>query len=186
MSDPSHQSGGHVFVNISILGLGYVGAVCAGCLSVRGHHIIGVDISTSKIDLINQGKSPIVEPGLGELLTQGKEVGRLRGTTDVQDAITHSDISFICVGTPSKPNGDLDLSHMEVVCRQIGEAIKHKDSRHTIVIRSTVLPGTVHNLVIPTLEASSGKKAGTDFGIAVNPEFLRESTAISDYDYPAM
>ncbi|MDF3932602.1 nucleotide sugar dehydrogenase [Pseudomonas citronellolis] len=173
-------------MRISIFGLGYVGAVCAGCLSARGHEVIGVDVSQGKIDLINQGKSPIVEPGLGELLLAGVESGRLRGTTEVREAVLGSEMSFICVGTPSKRNGDLDLAYLEVVCRQIGEALRDKAERHTIVVRSTVLPGTVNNVVIPLVEAASGKRAGEDFGVATNPEFLRESTAIKDYDFPAM
>jgi len=173
-------------MRISIFGLGYVGAVCAGCLSARGHHVIGVDISPSKIDLINQGKSPIVEPGLGELLQAGIRAGNLSGTTDVATAINDSELSMLCVGTPSKRNGDLDLTYMESVCTQIGNALRDKPERHTIVVRSTVLPGTVKNVVIPLIEAASGKTAGVDFGVATNPEFLRESTAIKDYDFPAM
>ncbi|MDE1164751.1 MAG: UDP-glucose/GDP-mannose dehydrogenase family protein [Pseudomonas sp.] len=173
-------------MRISIFGLGYVGAVCAGCLSSRGHEVIGVDISQSKIDMINKGQSPIVEPGLGELLAKGIASGSLRGTTDVSQAVLDSDLSMLCVGTPSKKNGDLDLVYMEAVCQQIGAALRDKTDRHTIVVRSTVLPGTVKNVVIPLLEAASGKKAGVDFGVATNPEFLRESTAIQDYDFPAM
>ena len=173
-------------MKISIFGLGYVGAVCAGCLSKRGHQIIGVDVAQSKIDLINQGKSPIVEPGLEELLQDGIARGQLRGTTDVAEAIANSDLSLICVGTPSLRNGNLDLGYVEAVCREIGEQLRHKQTRHTVVIRSTILPGTIRGLVIPTLEAASGKKAGADFGVATNPEFLRESTAIRDYDFPAM
>lgn len=173
-------------MRISIFGLGYVGAVCAGCLSARGHEVIGVDVSQTKIDLINQGKSPIVEPGLAELLEAGVKSGRLRGTTDVAAAVLASELSFIAVGTPSKRNGDLDLGYMESVCKQIGAALRDKQERHTVVVRSTVLPGTVKNVVIPLIEAASGKKAGVDFGVATNPEFLRESTAIKDYDFPAM
>ncbi|XLY86681.1 nucleotide sugar dehydrogenase [Ectopseudomonas mendocina] len=173
-------------MRISIFGLGYVGAVCAGCLSARGHEVIGVDVSQTKIDLINQGKSPIVEPGLAELLEAGVNSGLLRGTTDVGAAVLASELSFIAVGTPSKRNGDLDLGYMESVCKQIGTALRDKQERHTVVVRSTVLPGTVKNVVIPLLEAASGKKAGVDFGVATNPEFLRESTAIKDYDFPAM
>ncbi|MBH3428096.1 nucleotide sugar dehydrogenase [Pseudomonas alkylphenolica] len=173
-------------MNISIFGLGYVGAVCAGCLSARGHQVLGVDISQAKIDMINQGKSPIVEPGLEQLLLDGVNHGRLRGTTDVQAAVLATEMSLLCVGTPSKKNGDLDLVYMEAVCQQIGEALRDKASRHTIVVRSTVLPGTAKNVVIPLLEQASGKRAGIDFGVAVNPEFLRESTAIQDYDFPAM
>ncbi|WP_342243045.1 nucleotide sugar dehydrogenase [Pseudomonas sp. OTU5201] len=173
-------------MRISIFGLGYVGAVCAGCLSARGHQIVGVDIAPLKIEMINQGKSPIVEPGLGELLKQGVASGRLRGTLDVRDAVLSTDISFIAAPTPSKKNGDLDVSYIAQVCEQIGSVLPEKTTRHTVVVRSTVLPGTVMNVVVPMLEKSSGMKAGVDFGIAVNPEFLRESTAIKDYDYPAM
>ena len=173
-------------MRISIFGLGYVGAVCAGCLSARNHEVVGVDISTAKIDLINRGKSPIVEPGLEELLQRGVATGKLRGTTDVAAAVRDTDVSFICVGTPSKKNGDLELNYIEGVCREIGLAMRDKQERHTVVVRSTVLPGTVKNIVIPLLEDCSGKKAGVDFGVAVNPEFLRESTAIKDYDFPPM
>ncbi len=151
-----------------------------------GHEVVGVDISKDKIDLINAGKSPIVEPGLGELLSQGIETGRLRGTTNFADAIRDTDLSMICVGTPSKKNGDLELDYIEAVCREIGFVLRDKATRHTVVVRSTVLPGTVANVVIPILEDCSGKKAGVDFGVAVNPEFLRESTAIADYDLPPM
>jgi GDP-mannose 6-dehydrogenase len=160
--------------------------VCAGCLSARGHEVVGVDVSQTKIDLINNGKSPIVEPGLEELLQQGVKTGRLRGTTDVAGAVRDTQVSFICVGTPSKKNGDLSLDYTEGVCREIGFALRDKAERHTVVVRSTVLPGTVKNVVIPIIEDCSGKKAGVDFGVAVNPEFLRESTAIKDYDYPPM
>ncbi|MEK1904827.1 MAG: UDP-glucose/GDP-mannose dehydrogenase family protein [Pseudomonas sp.] len=173
-------------MRISIFGLGYVGAVCAGCLSARGHEVVGVDISAQKIDLINRGKSPIVEPGLEELLQQGLSNGRLRGTTDVAAAVRDTEVSFICVGTPSKKNGDLELDYIEGVCREIGFALRDKAGRHTVVVRSTVLPGTAQNVVLPILEDCSGKKAGVDFGLAVNPEFLRESTAIKDYDFPPM
>ncbi len=173
-------------MRISIFGLGYVGAVCAGCLSARGHEVVGVDISAAKIDLINKGKSPIVEPGLEQLLEQGIQSGRLRGTTDVAAAIRDTELSMLCVGTPSKKNGDLELNYIESVCREIGLVLRDKTTRHTVVVRSTVLPGTVKNIVIPILEDCSGKKAGVDFGVAVNPEFLRESTAIKDYDQPPM
>ncbi|MBO2930461.1 GDP-mannose 6-dehydrogenase [Pseudomonas otitidis] len=173
-------------MRISIFGLGYVGAVCAGCLSARGHEVVGVDVSSTKIDLINKGKSPIVEPGLEELLQQGLKTNRLRGTTDVAAAVRDTDMSFICVGTPSKKNGDLGLEYIEGVCREIGFALRDKAERHTVVVRSTVLPGTVKNVVIPIIEDCSGKQAGVDFGVAVNPEFLRESTAIKDYDFPPM
>ncbi len=171
-------------MRISVFGLGYVGAVCVGALASRGHKMIGVDVSTAKIDLINRGLSPIVEPGLGELLKGGVKDGLIYGTLDVAEAIENTDLSMICVGTPSKRNGDLDLSYMEVVCEEIGLAIAKKKSRHTVVVRSTVLPGTVTKVVQPLIEKFSGKKAGADFGLAINPEFLRESTAIDDYNFP--
>ena len=173
-------------MRLSIFGLGYVGAVCAGCLSARGHEVVGVDISSTKVALINQGKSPIVEPGLQELLQQGIQAGLLRGTTDVSAAIAATDVSLLCVGTPSMKNGVLALNFIEGVCREIGFALRDKSERHTVVVRSTVLPGTVKNVVIPILEDCSGKQAGVDFGVAVNPEFLRESTAIQDYNFPPM
>ncbi|MDX1366964.1 UDP-glucose/GDP-mannose dehydrogenase family protein [Pseudomonas sp.] len=173
-------------MRISIFGLGYVGAVCAGCLSARGHEVIGVDISPSKIDLINQGRSPIVEPGLEALLEAGVKAGTLSGSTDVQAAVRSTELSLLCVGTPSKRNGDLALHFIESVCSQVGTALREKSAWHTVVVRSTVLPGTVRTVVIPILEECSGKRAGIDFGVAVNPEFLRESTAIEDYNYPPM
>lgn len=173
-------------MRISIFGLGYVGAVCAACLSTRGHQVIGVDVSERKVAAINSGKSPIVEPGLDDLLSAGLESGMLSGTTDMDNALSATDLSMICVGTPSKINGDLDLSYIKEVCRQIGAALAKKSNWHTIVVRSTVLPGTVKNTVIPILEKHSGKKAGIDFGVAMNPEFLRESTAIHDYNAPPM
>ncbi|MDB5985991.1 MAG: nucleotide sugar dehydrogenase [Nevskia sp.] len=173
-------------MQVSIFGMGYVGAVCAACLADRGHHVIGVDISDVKVDLINRGKSPIVEPGLEALLARGVASGHIRATTSTDDAVRHSQLSMICVGTPSKRSGDLDLAYIEAVTRDIALAIKHKANRHTVVVRSTVLPGTVKNTVVPILESVSGKSAGADIGVAVNPEFLRESTAIADYNHPPM
>ncbi|RJG09711.1 UDP-glucose/GDP-mannose dehydrogenase family protein [Pseudomonas cavernicola] len=173
-------------MRISIFGLGYVGAVCAGCLSARGHQIVGVDVTPLKIEMINNGKSPIVEPGLEALLQKGVNSGNLRGTLDVREAVMATDVSLIATPTPSKKNGDLDVSYIAQVCEQIGSVLPEKAGRHTVVVRSTVLPGTVKNVVIPMLEKHSGMKAGVDFGVAVNPEFLRESTAIKDYDFPAM
>jgi GDP-mannose 6-dehydrogenase len=173
-------------MRISIFGMGYVGAVCAGCLANRGHGVIGVDISDVKVDLINAGRSPIVEPGLDELLRNGVAAGRIHATTNTAEAIHDSDLSMICVGTPSLRNGDLDLHFVENVAAEIGAALRDKADWHTVVVRSTVLPGTVKNRIIPALESASGKRAGVDFGVAVNPEFLRESTAIADYDAPPM
>lgn len=173
-------------MRVSIFGLGYVGAVCTASLARRGHEVIGVDVSPVKIDLVNSGKSPIVEPGLEELLGEGVRADRIKGTTEGFAAVMDSEMSMICVGTPSKPNGDLDLTFVEKVSRDIGAALREKDSWHLVVVRSTVLPGTVRDVVIPMLQEASGKIAGQDFGVCVNPEFLRESTAIKDYDHPPM
>jgi GDP-mannose 6-dehydrogenase len=173
-------------MRISIFGMGYVGAVCTACLAQRGHQIIGVDVSKHKVELINAGRSPIVEPGLDELLAAGKNAGRIRATSDYTDAIQNSDITMVCVPTPSKRNGDLSLEYIEAVCREIGMAMRDKPSRHTVIIRSTVLPGTVKGVVLPILEDCAQMKAGVDFGLGVNPEFLRESTALRDYDEPPM
>jgi len=173
-------------VRISIFGIGYVGAVCCGSLAARGHNVIGVDVSPSKVEMINNGISPIVEPGLEELLGKAVLGGNLRGTTDAVEAIENSDLTMICVGTPSKPSGDLDLRYVEAVSQEIGKALAGKSEWHTVVIRSTVLPGTINNVVRPILEERSGKKAGTGFGLASNPEFLREGTAIADYEFPPM
>jgi len=173
-------------MRISIFGMGYVGAVCAACLADKGHAVIGVDISELKVDLINRGVSPIVEPELEAMLARSVDAGRLLATSDTAEAIRHTELSMICVGTPSQRNGDLDLGYVEAVSREIGAALRDKPGRHTIVVRSTVLPGTVKGVVVPLLEEASGKRAGVDFGVAVNPEFLRESTAIHDYFHPPM
>lgn len=173
-------------MRISIFGLGYVGAVCAASLARAGHEVIGVDVSAIKVDLTNQGRSPVVEPGLEEILRAECASGRLRATTDTADAIRGSDLTMICVGTPSRKNGSLSLRYIRSVCRAIGKSLRNKATYHTVVVRSTVLPGTVRKHVIPLLEEASGKRAGEDFGIAINPEFLRESTAIADYLDPPM
>ena len=171
---------------ISIMGLGYVGAVCCACQANDGHHVLGVDVNEQKIKLIASGKSPIVEAQLDALLTQAIEQGTLSTSSDASNAVLNSEISFVCVGTPSDKNGGLDLTYIERVCIDIGEALKDKDEFHLVVIRSTVLPGTVMGVVKPILEKASGKKAGVDFGLATNPEFLREGTAIDDYRNPPM
>ncbi len=171
-------------MKISIFGLGYVGAVSAGCLAAEGHHVLGVDPVPDKVDLINRGQSPIVEAEIGELIEKAVQAGCLRATSAPHEAIRDTDLSFICVGTPSRPNGDLDLTFIRRICEEIGAALQSKVGRHTIVIRSTILPGTMRNIVIPILEKSSGKKAGEDFGIANNPEFMREGSAVKDYRCP--
>lgn len=169
---------------ISVFGLGYVGCVSSACFANEGHQVIGVDVSQSKVDMINAGKATIVESGIAEMVAEVVRSGRLKATTDVAAAVRESDISLVCVGTPSRSNGSIDLRFVERVCQDIGAALTHKASRHTVVIRSTVLPGTTAGLVIPTLEKASGKRAGVDFGICMNPEFLREGTSIRDFYEP--
>ena len=171
-------------MKISIFGLGYVGAVSAGCLAKEGHTVIGVDPFQPKVDLINSGKTPVIEEEIGEIISRAVEVGTLRATTDIQDAVNNTDMSFICVGTPSQVNGGLDLKYVRNVCEQIGRAIKEKDEFHVVVARSTMLPGSMNDVVIPTLEENSGKKAGSGFGVCNNPEFLREGTAVYDFYHP--
>lgn len=170
-------------MKISIMGLGYVGAVSAGCLAEEGHEVIGVDPQKAKVDLINAGKTPIIEKDIGDIIQRSVLEGRLRASTDVHAAVKHTDLSLICVGTPSLGNGHIDLKYVKRVCEQIGEAIREHPG-HTVVVRSTMLPGTMRTVVIPTLEESSGLKAGQDFGLCINPEFLREGTAVHDYFHP--
>ncbi|MDT8388838.1 MAG: UDP-glucose/GDP-mannose dehydrogenase family protein [Thiogranum sp.] len=171
-------------MKISIFGLGYVGAVSAGCLAQDGHRVIGVDPYQPKIDLINAGQTPVIETSIGEIIAKAVADGLLSATADVRQAVFDSDISLICVGTPSQLNGSLDLKYVRTVCEEIGAALKEKDGYHVVVARSTMLPGSMRTVVIPTLEAHSGKKAGVDFGVCNNPEFLRESTAVYDYYNP--
>jgi GDP-mannose 6-dehydrogenase len=171
-------------LRISVFGLGYVGAVSAGCLADDGHEVIGVDPVPTKVDLINRGQSPIVESDIGEIMAATAKAGRLRATSDPSQAIRETELSFVCVGTPSQANGNLDLRYIRRICEQIGEALKVKSERHTVVIRSTILPGTMRTIVIPTLEELSGKKAGLNFGVCNNPEFLREGSAVKDFRCP--
>ncbi|HEX8088897.1 MAG TPA: UDP-glucose/GDP-mannose dehydrogenase family protein [Blastocatellia bacterium] len=171
-------------MKLSIFGLGYVGCVSAACFARDGHHVIGVDPNQSKVDLINAGRSPIIEPGIDPLISQAVDQGRLRATLDSLDAVHCSDLSMVCVGTPGNHNGSLDLSFIKRVCQQIGDALSSKTRFHIVVIRSTLLPGSVENTVIPSLEVFSGKRAGRDFGVAINPEFLREGTSIQDFSSP--
>jgi len=169
---------------ISIFGLGYVGTVMAACLARAGHLVTGVDTNRTKVEIFNQGRSPIIEKDLDPLIAAGVREGRLRATADGKASILDSDISFICVGTPSNPNGSLDLKFIERVTFEIAEVLKAKTGPHIIAIRSTVLPGTTEMTVIPILERVTGKKAGRDFGVIVNPEFLRESSAVDDFYNP--
>jgi GDP-mannose 6-dehydrogenase len=171
---------------VSIFGLGYVGSVTAACLASKGHSVIGVDKNASKVEQLDAGRSPIVEPGMQQLVAQAHDAAKLRATTDSAAAVMQTDISFLCVGTPSLRSGKLDLGQMEPVCREIGKALKSKDSFHLIVLRSTVLPGTAESIVIPALEQTSGKRLGKAFGVCVNPEFMREGTAVADFLEPAI
>ena len=171
-------------MKLSVFGLGYVGCVSAACFADDGHDVIGVDVNSTKVEIINSGKSPIIEDGINELIAKVVKSGRLVAMTDSSRAIHDSDVSLVCVGTPSNQNGSLHLRHVEQVCREIGAALKTKNARHVVVIRSTMLPGTVQSTVIPVLEEMSGKKAVTDFGICINPEFLREGSSLKDFYAP--
>src|SRR5829696_3109456 len=173
-------------MKVSVFGLGYVGSVSAACFAEDGHTVVGVDVNADKVASLNEGRSPIVETGLDELIRDNAANGRLRATTSTADAVRDTDISLICVGTPSRKNGSLDLTYLERVAEQIGAALKDKDAYHVVVVRSTVLPGTTHEVVIPALERTSGKNYGSGFGVTVNPEFLREGTAIHDFRHPPL
>ena len=169
---------------ISVFGAGYVGCVSAACLVKDGYSVIAVDPDTHKIAALRKGKAPIYEPELDDLVAAGHKSGALTATSDFMSAILHSDVSFCCPGTPSREDGSLDTGYVLAVATQIGEALRVKDDYHTVVFRSTILPGPVEQVAIPALEEFSGKKAGLDFGVAYYPEFLREGTAIADYYNP--
>ena len=173
-------------MRVSVFGLGYVGSVSAASFAADGHTVVGVDVNPEKVASLNEGRSPIVEKGLDELIRTAAADGSLRATTDTGEAVNATDLSLLCVGTPSRKNGSLDLSYLERVCQQIGEALKAKADYHVVVVRSTVLPGTTHEVVIPALEQASGKEYGTGFGVTVNPEFLREGTALHDFRNPPL
>ena len=171
-------------MRISVFGLGYVGSVSAACLAGRGHEVIGVDVNPAKVDLVNDGRATVVEERIGELTAGVVQSGALRATTDVREAVMASEVSLVCVGTPSEPNGSLSTTYLERVAEQIGAAIAERGGWHTVVFRSTMLPGTCLNLLVPILEKSTGGTAGVDFGVAVNPEFLREGTSVRDFFDP--
>ena len=173
-------------MKVSVFGLGYVGSVSAASLAADGHHVVGVDVNRHKVSSVNAGKSPIIEPGLDVLLARAVEEKRLRATTDVAQAVHATDVSLICVGTPSRRNGSLDLTYLTRVCEQIGAVLREKSAYHVVVVRSTVLPGTTHEVLIPILERESGKKYGDGFGVSVNPEFLREGSALTDFRKPPL
>jgi GDP-mannose 6-dehydrogenase len=149
-----------------------------------GHRVIGVDVNPAKVEMMASGRSPIIEARMNELVAEGNRAGQLRATIDSTAAVLESDVSFVCVGTPSLRSGKLDLTHIERVAREIGAALKQKKSRHTFVLRSTVLPGTTESIVLPILEQASSLRAGIDFTIAYNPEFMREGSAVADFLQP--
>ena len=171
-------------MKLSIFGLGYVGCVSAACFAKEGHTVIGVDVNANKAEMINSGNSPIVEAGIGPLLDEVVKANRLSATTNSAAAVHNTDVSLICVGTPSNTNGSLDLRYVTRVCEEIGAALKDKTKRHIVVIRSTMLPGTIESVVIPTLEEHSTKRVGKDFGVCINPEFLREGSSLKDFYAP--
>lgn len=171
-------------LSVSIFGLGYVGSVSAACFASMGHKVIGVDVSRAKVEMLDSGRTPIIEARMNELVAEAKQAGRLRATNDATDAVLNSEVSFVCVGTPSLKNGKLDLSHIENVAREIGAAIRQKKTPHVFVLRSTVLPGTTETIALPILERESGKKCGQDFTVCYNPEFMREGSAVADFLNP--
>src|ERR1043166_1070846 len=171
-------------MKLSVFGIGYVGCVSAACFAKEGHEVIGVDVNPTKVSSINGGDSPIVEPGIGELIKEAVASGRLRATTNSSEAVQNSEISLVCVGTPGNQNGSLDLRYVSRVCEEIGAALRTKADRHVVVMRSTMLPGTIESVVIPVLENASGKKAGNDFAVCINPEFLREGSSLKDFYAP--
>lgn len=171
-------------MRIGVFGLGYVGCITSACLAHDGHQVVGVDINPNKVATINAGQSPIIEPGLATMIANGVQSGHLKVTDDAFDAVSDSDVSFICVGTPNSEVGALDLQYVSRVSEQIGRALRLKATRHTVVIRSTMLPGSTEEVVIPILEQASGKLAGADFGVCCNPEFLREGNAFEDFYHP--
>jgi GDP-mannose 6-dehydrogenase len=181
-SDHGGEEG--VSLSVSIFGLGYVGSVSAACFASLGHKVIGVDVSRNKVEMLDSGRSPIVEARMNELVAEANQACRLHATTDPATAVLHSEISFICVGTPSLRNGKLDLSHIEKVASEIGAALKQKNSHHVVVLRSTVLPGTTESVLLPILARESGKHASFDFTVCYNPEFMREGSAVADFLEP--
>lgn len=178
------KDGSPTALRIAIFGLGYVGAVSAACLASRGCSVVGVDVSHDKVDMVNQGRTPVIEDRIGDLIAEQVAAGRLRATTDSALAVSETDLALICVGTPSASNGSLGTKYLEQVSDEIGAALAQRSAGYTVVVRSTMLPTTAEQVVLPRLEASSGKRVGVDFGLAVNPEFLREGTSVRDFFDP--
>ena len=171
-------------MRISVLGLGYVGAVSAVCLAAEGHDVVGVDTNPVKVTMLANGESPVIEAGVAKLAREAVAAGRLAATFDLPRAVAETELAFVCVGTPSRHNGSLDLSYLERVCQDLGSALRTKEGFFVVVVRSTVLPGTMRDVVIPTLESASGREVGVDFGVCMNPEFLREGSAVDDFRHP--
>ena len=171
-------------MKISMFGLGYVGAVSLACLARDGHQVIGVDIDETKLELIAAGKTPVVEEGMVDLMQSVATSGRVTVTTDTHAAVLGSDISLVCVGTPSAPNGSQDQGAIVRLAAQLGQALARKAEPHVVVFRSTIVPGTVEDVLRPIVERESGKKDGVDFFLCFQPEFLREGSSIRDYDKP--
>jgi GDP-mannose 6-dehydrogenase len=169
---------------VAVFGLGYVGSVTAACLASRGHSVIGVDVNPEKVDMINRGQSPVVEDQMSDLVAEQVAAGRLCATIDPRRAVADSDIALICVGTPSAPNGSLMTDFLERVSDDIGAALATRSGQYTVAVRSTMLPTTCEQVVLPRLQDSSGKRAGEEFGLAVNPEFLREGSSVDDFFNP--
>lgn len=171
-------------MKIAVFGMGYVGAVSSACLASTGHSVVGVDVNPTKVDLINAGRSPIVEEGIADLVAQTVSAGSLRATTDVAEAIADCDVSFVSVGTPSAPNGSLFTGAVETVSEQIGAALRDRDRPHVVVYRSTLLPGTVEEALVPILTRAAGRPLGEGLQVCFNPEFLREGSSIRDFYQP--
>jgi GDP-mannose 6-dehydrogenase len=170
--------------SISVFGLGYVGSVVAACFAHKGNRVLGVDVNPLKVEMLNTGRSPIIEAQMDEMVAEAHRAGRLSATQRTAHAVAETDISFVCVGTPSLPNGKLDLSHIASVCREIGEGLRSKSGFHWVVIRSTTLPGSTRSVAIPALESASGKRVGEEVAIIYNPEFMREGSAVADFLEP--
>jgi GDP-mannose 6-dehydrogenase len=169
---------------VAVFGLGYVGTVSAACLASRGSTVIGVDVSPDKVAMVTEGRTPVVEERIGELIAEQVRAGRLTATSDAAAAVAATDMALVCVGTPSTPSGSLLTAYLEQVADQVGAALVGRTERYTVVIRSTMLPTTCEEIVVPRLEAASGLCAGADFGLAVNPEFLREGSSVRDFFDP--
>jgi len=172
-------------MRVSVFGLGYVGSVSAACLATDGHEVIGVDVNPQKLETLRLGRSPVIEPGLDDLIAAAVKMGRIRVTNDALAAVLESDVTLVCVGTPGMHNGSLDATAILKVCGEIATAMAAKTSYHAVVVRSSVLPGTIRDGVLPLMEEAAGRTAGPDFGLAANPEFLREASAIDDFYHPS-